>query len=167
MGNQQKEGIHYKACELYAQVMKNTEVRNFLAIAAMHGLRVSRCVTKQAFLNGEIGSEVLSLRPPDWWPEIVPEGHALRLMKSMYGTKQAARQRHLRISTWMEEQGYKAVNSEKTIFMKRDGGDWIMHGLYVDDMIHASTSYELKKKFTQVTSKYTGDFNITWEDTIT
>ena len=41
MGNQQKEGIHYKAGELYAPVMKNTEVRTFLAIAAKHGLLVS------------------------------------------------------------------------------------------------------------------------------
>ena len=36
MGNQQKEGVHYKAGELYAQVMKNTEVQTFLAIAAKH-----------------------------------------------------------------------------------------------------------------------------------
>ena len=107
---------------------------------------------------------MLYLRPPDWWPEIVPDEHVLRLMKSMYGTKQAARQWNLRISTWMEEQGYKAVNSEKTIFMKRDGGDWIMHGLYVDDMIRASTSDELKK---ELITKYTGDLNIIWEDTMT
>jgi hypothetical protein len=44
-------------------------------------------------------------------------------MESMYGTRQAARQWHVRISPWMENQGYAAVNSEKTIFMKRDGGD--------------------------------------------
>ena len=30
MGNQQKEGIHYRAGELYAPVMKATEVRLFL-----------------------------------------------------------------------------------------------------------------------------------------
>ena len=34
MGNQQKEGIHYKAGELYAPVMKNAEVQTFLAITA-------------------------------------------------------------------------------------------------------------------------------------
>ena len=36
----------------------------------------------------------------------------------------------------MEDHGYLAVNSEKIIFMKRAGEDWILHGLYVDDMIH-------------------------------
>jgi hypothetical protein len=30
----------------------------------------------------------------------------------------------------MEEHGYVAVNSEKTIFMKREGDELIMHGLF-------------------------------------
>ncbi len=54
--------------------------------------------------------------------------------------------------------GYVAVNSEKTIFMKRENGEWIMHGLFVDDMIHASTSEELKRKFIK---EYKRDFEIT------
>ena len=97
MGNQQKEGIHYRAGELYAPVMKATEVRLFLAKAAQMGLAVFKSDTKQAFLNGDIGTELLYIRPPDWWPELVPEGHVLQLMKSMYGTRQAARQWHVRI----------------------------------------------------------------------
>jgi hypothetical protein len=164
MGNQQKEGVHYKAGELYAPVMKASEVRMFLAKSAQLGLSVFKSDTKQAFLNGDIGTELLYIRPPDWWPELVPEGHVLQLMKSMYGTRQAARQWHVKISTWMEAQGYLAVNSEKTIFMKRVGDDWIMHGLYVDDMIHASTSEEMKQQFI---TEYTRDFEITLEETMT
>jgi hypothetical protein len=26
---------------------------------------------------------------PDWWPELIPDGHVLQLMKSMYGTRAA------------------------------------------------------------------------------
>ena len=100
--------------------------------------------TKQVFLNGEIRDEKIYICVPDWWPERVPEGHALLLMKSMYGTRQAAWQWHVRISTWMEDHDYAAVNSEKTIFMKHENGAWIMHGLFVDDMVHASTSEKLK-----------------------
>ena len=61
----------------------------------------------------------------------------------------------------MEEQGYYAVNSEKTIFMKQVGNDWIMHGLYVDDMIHASTREAMKQQFIK---EYTRDFVITLEE---
>ena len=120
--------------------------------------------TKQAFLNGDMGSEILYIRPPDWWPEPVPEGYMLQMMKSMYGTRQAARQWHVRISTWMEERGYLAVNSEKTIFMKHAGEDWIIHGLYVDDMIHASTSDVLKQEFIR---EYSRDFDITLTENLT
>ncbi len=100
---------------------------------------------------------------PAWLPERVPEGHALPLMKSMYGTRQAARQWHVRISTWimMKDHGYEAVNSEKTIFMKHEIGDWMMHGLFVDDMIHVSPSEKLKLEFI---FKCKGGFEITCED---
>ena len=113
------------------------------------------------FLNGDIGEEKIYVRPPNWWPEHVPHGYALQLMKSMYGTQQVARQWQVLISTWIEKHGYLAVNSEKTIFMKHAGEEWIMHGLFVDDMIHASTSDELRDQFI---NEYQADFDITQED---
>ena len=53
------------------------------------------------------------------------------------------------------------MNSEKTIFLKHVGDEWIMHGLFVDDMIHAATSDELCDQFI---SEYLEDFDITLED---
>ncbi len=97
--------------------------------------------TKQAFLNGEIGDEKRYIRPPDWWAEPVPQGHALLLMKRVYGTRQAARQWHQRFSGWMESHDYMAVNNEKTMFMKWEGSYFIMHGLFVDDTAHASVGW--------------------------
>ena len=40
-----------------------------------------------------------------------------------------------------------AVNNEKTMFMKWEGSDFIMHGLLVDDMAHVSTSQKMIKKY--------------------
>jgi hypothetical protein len=122
-------------------------------IAAQYGCKLLKTDTKQAFLNGEIGDEKIYICPSDWWPEPVPQGHTLLLMKSMYGTRQAARQRHQRISGWMESHAYMAVNSEKTMFMKWEGSDFIIHGLFVDDMAHASTSQKMIKKFMKEYSK--------------
>jgi hypothetical protein len=86
-GNQQEEGIHYNSGNLYAPVMKASEVRLMVAIAAQNKTKLLKTDTKQAFLNGEIGDEKIYIRPPDWWPEPVPKGHALLLMKSMYSTR--------------------------------------------------------------------------------
>ncbi len=61
----------------------------------------------------------------------------------------------------MEGHGYIAVNSKNSIIMKHEGKGWIMHWLFVDDMIHALTSDNLRDKFT---SKYQEDFDITLED---
>ena len=52
------------------------------------------------------------------------------------------------------------VNSEKTIFTKRAGEDWITHRLYVDDR----TSEKLKLEFIR---EYNQDFNITLEENLT
>ena len=45
--------------------------------------------------------------------------------------------------------------------MKREGDEWIMHGLLVDDMIHAATNDELLDQFIR---EYKADFDITLED---
>ena len=108
-----------------------------------------------------MGSDVIYIKPPDWWPEPVPEGHCLQLLKSIYGTRQAARRWHLFISDWVEKNGDPAVNSEKTIFTRREGKDFILHGLFVDDMMHTSTNARLKEEFMK---KYSKDFNITGGD---
>ena len=124
----------------------------------------TRLSTKQAFLNAEMGDEVIYIRAPDWWPEQVPYGHVLQLMKSMYGTRQAARQWHGRISSWMEEHEYLAVNNEKTMFMKWQGTDWIMHGVFVDDMMHTSTSTKMLKEFFAL---YAKDFSFSGGELMT
>ena len=51
-----------------------------------------------------------------------------------------------------------SVNSEKTIFMKRQGSDFIIHGLSVDDMMHVPTCDKLRDEFLQL---YQKDFEIT------
>ena len=50
------------------------------------------------------------------------------------------------------------MNSEKTIFMKRKGSDYIIHGLFVDDMMHIYSSDEMKDEFLAL---YKKDFEIT------
>jgi hypothetical protein len=91
---------------------------------------------QQAFLYGDMGDDVVYIRQQDWWPEPIPEGHCLQLLKRAYWAKQVAHRLHIHISSWMESQGCSAVDSEMIIFMKRQGSDFIFHGLFVDNMMH-------------------------------
>ena len=54
----------------------------------------------------------------------------------------------------VEENGYHAVDNEKTMFMKWKGFNYIMHGLFVDDMMHTSTSEKMMAKFFNCTAKH-------------
>jgi hypothetical protein len=130
-------GENFKSSDLCAPTLKAPEARLLAAIAAEYGCPLLKTDTRQAFLYGE--DEKVYICPSDWWPEPIPDGHVLLLLKSMYGTKQAARRWHIRISECMEQNGYPVVNSEKTIFMKRQGSEFIMHGLFVDEMMHVPT----------------------------
>ena len=161
-GDQQEEGRDYNPQDLYAPTLKSTEARLIAAISAQHGNIMWKTDCKQAFLNGDMDVD-LYVRPPDWWPEKLKEGNVLLLCKSIYGTRQAARRWHIRIASWMSDNGYHAVNNEETIFMKPEGDDWIMHGLYVDDMQHSSTSQRLKNEFMTL---YQRDFTVTGGETM-
>ena len=76
-----------------APVLKATKARLLLALAAAEGAKVVRTDTKQAYLYGDVGDDVVYIRPPDWWPEPIPEEHVFLLLKSIYGTRQAALRR--------------------------------------------------------------------------
>ena len=149
----------YDVQDRYAPVLKATEVRLLVAIGAQHGAEIYSTDTKQAFLYGDMtDDEDVYIQPPDWWFDPIPEGHVFRLKKAIYGTKQADRRWHTKISTWMEDNGYPAVNSEKTIFMKRVDNDFIIHCLFVDDIKSVPTKTSLLDEFL---AKYSREFKIT------
>jgi hypothetical protein len=54
-----------------------------MAIAAANGHKIYKMDTKQAFLYGDMGEDIIYLHPPDWWQEPIPEGHVLLLVKSI------------------------------------------------------------------------------------
>ena len=98
-GDQQISGASLKESDLYAPVLKATEARLLLAFAAAEGAKVVKTDTKPAYLYGDMSDAVAYIRPPDWWPEPIQEGHVFLLLKNIYGTRQAARKWHIHIST--------------------------------------------------------------------
>jgi hypothetical protein len=103
-----------------------------------------------------MGEDIVYLHPPNWWPEPIPEGHVLLLEHLWHQTSGAKWHNH--ILEWMINNGYLAVDSKKTIFKKTKGSEYIIHVLFVDDMMHISSCDELKKEFID---KYSKDFEIT------
>ncbi len=74
----------FNSSDLYAPTLKEPEARLFAAITAEHGCQLLKTDTRQAFLYGEMEEdEKVYLRPPDWWPEPIPDDHVRLLLKSI------------------------------------------------------------------------------------
>ena len=104
-GDQQLPEVSFKESDLYAPVLKATKGRLLLALAAAEGAKVIKTDTKPACLYGDMGDDVVYIRPPDWWPEPIPEGHVFLLLKSIYGTRQA----HMN-GTIISQHGWKTMD---------------------------------------------------------
>jgi hypothetical protein len=63
------------------------EARLSLALAAAEGAKVVWTDTKPAHLYGDMGHGALYIRPPNCWPEPIPEGHGFYTLESIYGTR--------------------------------------------------------------------------------
>jgi hypothetical protein len=150
-GDQQIPGVSFQESDLYAPVLKTAGAGLLLALAGWSCSgewgQGSQDRYKQAYLYCDMGDDVVYIRPPDWWPEPVSEGHVFLLLKSIYRTLHAARKWHTHISTWMEQNGYSAVKSKKTIYMKSKGDEYNIHGLFVDDMMRIYSCDAMKDEF--------------------
>ncbi|KAL5604828.1 hypothetical protein BROUX41_001834 [Berkeleyomyces rouxiae] len=66
----------------------------------------------------------------------VPKGHVLKLKKSLYGLKQAARDWYETLSQYLIALGFSCIETDPCQFRHQERGIYIL--LYVDDMPCAS-----------------------------
>ena len=93
-GFMQIEGLHYN--ETFASTAQHEVIRIFLVLVAYFKLHLSQLDFELAFLNSELHEEI--------WVDIddpvadlrrlfkIPPGYGLRIMKCIYGLKQASRE---------------------------------------------------------------------------
>ena len=63
--DQQLREVSFKESDLYAPVLKAAEARLLLALAAAEGAKVIKTDTTQAYLYGDMGDDIVYIRPPD------------------------------------------------------------------------------------------------------
>ncbi|TFY83163.1 hypothetical protein EWM64_g851 [Hericium alpestre] len=134
-GFTQVEGIDFD--ETFTPVVKFTSLRMLLALATKEDLEVHQMDVKTAYLHGELEEEIY-LQPPAGFG--MPEGKVWKLIKSVYGLKQAGRVWYLCIKSEFEKLGYTRIDSDHSFFTKwaHEDGTILYAAIYVDDIILVS-----------------------------
>jgi len=108
-----------------------------LALAAQEGWRVHHMDVKSAFLNGDLKEEVYVHQPPGF---AIPgkEGKVLRLHKALYGLRQAPRVWNAKLDSMLKGIGFEQSTHEAAIYWWGSGGNALLVGVYVNDLVITS-----------------------------
>ncbi|GKB43455.1 zinc finger, CCHC-type containing protein [Tanacetum coccineum] len=127
-GLRQKEGIDY--FDTYAPVARITTIRLFFALAAIHNLVIHQMDVKTTFLNGDLDKEVY-MKKPKGFVMLGNEHKVCKLIKSLYGLKQAAKQWHQKFDEVVLSSGFHLNQSDKCVYRKFDSSEILLSTMWI------------------------------------
>jgi hypothetical protein len=132
----QREGIGFD--DTFAPMARMESVRLLFALTAQEGWRVHHMDVKSAFLNGDLKEEVYVHHPPGF---AIPgkEGKVLRLRKALYGLRQAPRAWNAKLNSTLKGMGFEQSPREVAIYRRGNGGNALLVGVYVNDLVITGT----------------------------
>src|SRR4051812_5132182 len=128
--------------DTYSLVARLTTIRVLLSLAASHGLLIHQMDVKTAFLNGELKEEIY-MQQPDGFVMDGQEGKVCKLVKSLYGLRQAPKQWHDKFNETLTSVGFVVNEADKCVYYRYGGGEGVILCLYVDDILIFGTNLKL------------------------
>ena len=132
----QIEGLDY--FDTYSLVAKMTTVRLVIALASIHHWFIHQLDVNNAFLHGQLQEDVYMQLPSGI--NVSKPNQVCKLVKSLYGLKQASRKWYERLTSLLLAQGYKHANSDHSLFTKSTATTFTVLLVYVDDIILVGNS---------------------------
>lgn len=146
-GFSQKFGVDYD--EVFAPVIRSTTFRLLLSIAGQRNYKVNHYDIKTAFLNGTLEEEIFMKQPPGF----ENGDKVLKLRKSLYGLKQAARVWNQTLHNVLINNSWKQNQIDKCLYEIKQGTKVCYFLVHVDDILTATNDDEMERKSIEVIGK--------------
>nr|GEU48091.1 ribonuclease H-like domain, reverse transcriptase, RNA-dependent DNA polymerase [Tanacetum cinerariifolium] len=121
-------------------------IRLLLAIDANNKWEVHHLDVKSAFLNGDLKEEVY-VTQPEGFVKKQDQGKVYRLIKDLYGLRQAPRAWNIKLDNTLKSLAFKKCALEQAIYTKTLKDSTLLIGVYVDDLIITGTPKKEIDKF--------------------
>jgi hypothetical protein len=137
-GYNQVEGLDY--FDTYSPVAKHTTIRLVLALASLNNWHLHQLDVNNAFLHGDLQEDVYMDIPPGVATN--KPNQCCKLLKSLYGLKQASRKWYEKLASLLLSHGYKQAAADHSLFIKHSTHQFTALLVYVDDIILAGNSLD-------------------------
>ena len=152
-GFNQQYGIDYQ--DTFAPVMKYKSLRIILVISLSCNAHIEQLDVKTAFLNARVKEDIYVSIPEGM---NIDDQHVLKLNRALYGIKQAPREWHQEIHSFLLSLRYTSCHKDTCLYWKRTrNGTIIIIGLFVDDILasyHHSSVSDWQRDKLQLKTKY-------------
>ena len=128
-GGQQQWGVNY--WDTYAPVVSWSSIRILMTMAKLHNLHTKSIDFVQAYPQAELKSTIFLRSPPGVELATESEEMVLKLIRNLYGLKDAGRTWYEHLTDGLDAMGFTPTESDPCIFIR--GTDIMV--LYVDDCI--------------------------------
>ena len=131
-GYTQKEGVDYE--ETFSPVAMLKSIRTLLSIAAYYDYEIWQMDVKTAFLNGNLDESIYMVQPEGFVAQ-GQEQKVCKLLRSIYGLKQASRSWNIRFDTTIKSYDFEQNVDEPCVYKRVIDGKVVFLVLYVDDIL--------------------------------
>lgn len=141
-GFTQKFGQDYE--ETFSPVAKFTSIRMILALSSLNNYHLTQFDIKTAFLYGTLEEDIYMQQPVGYEDG---SGKVCKLLKGLYGLKQASRCWNKRFKEMLIKFNFKASSADGCVFKGEINNKLIILAIYIDDGIIAAESKEIADIF--------------------
>lgn len=135
--------------DTFAPVAKLGSIRTVLSIAAIKDWELHQMDVFTAFLQSPVDEEIY-VEQPHGYEQYGASGKPLvcKILKSLYGLRQAPRNWHKVIDDWLRQYGLKPSGADPCVYVViLSNGDILVVVLYVDDLLIAGNNAEAVERF--------------------